>query len=1077
MNIKIGKAALGLVIAAAGVCCFAADCFGGWRYEDGSITDGDWVIGTAAVAGGLKVTGVTTAGTQGTEIDLQDVADLPGAIVQIGDSAFQSKTTITSVKLPTTLTSIGNHSFRECSALAHVEPFLPDSLTSLGAAAFRGSPVEDDLTIANPGFTTIANHSNYVGVFPGIKSKVIDLSRSGITQVGSYAFSGCAQVETVLLPETLQSIGECGFNACTSLKHVEPFLPSTVKFLDVLAFYQCPVEDDLVLSSPNLKTIPDAHSYRAVFGGFRSKSVDMSASGITKIGSYAFQNNPNLESVKLPETLQTVAEAAFISCSALRHIEPFLPGSFTTFGMAAFYGCPIEGELVISNANFTTTPTYDWSGMFGSSRITSVDFSQSGLTSLAQSFFTGCKTLSTVNLPATLVNIGQHAFVANTNLTEVIFNGYPTGISDNAFHDATPGNLHGRIRYPKSDAGWQTRIDGDATFVAWDDAGEANQDLYAELFPDGPKPRGYMAFENRQFWLVPLAGEVGQVDLAVVSDPEAVGAPDPAYSEVPREHLEGQLPILCTNSLFGATETIGYSNVCCHLEKMGETWWEPVASMPDALSYEFNPEEGGVYRIRWQWQPVGYTLKLPEPSEYGHVAEVGATVGGLDGFGTYYVSNTVVTLNAVNGTGEFVRWFGDVPDGCETDNPLQITMERAKSVSAYFESGNWTYDDTAKTLSDGNWILNVTASSTNLTVIGIRQADPNFTVLDLAKPVSGGCRITALGNAVFYGYAKLQTVKLPTTLTSIGSQAFEGCSALAHVEPFLPDSLTSIGGRAFIYCPIEDDLVIANPNFKTISDAISWGGVFAGIQSKVVDLSKSGITQVGGYAFNGCTNLETVLLPETLQTIIECGFSYCSKLTHVEPFLPSSVRSLGILSFYACPIEDDLVLNCPNLTSISDDNQWRGVFAQIRSKSVDMRGSGITKIGAYAFADCAALETVWMPAALKTVPDYPFVSCKALKSVYWQPVTSLSLAKDVFCYVPALTFRHYIPRGDTFWTNYLATSCTVTTPLTEDEKAAYAEKFPGARMAKGKAKLPSTTGYQYYLTWNPDPDGMKLIFR
>ena len=130
-------------------------------------------------------------------------------------------------------------------------------------------------------------------------------------------------------------------------------------------------------------------------------------------------------------------------------------------------------------------------------------------------------------------------------------------------------------------------------------------------------------------------------------------------------------------------------------------------------------------------------------------------------------------------------------------------------------AGEWTYSgtDTSGTISHNEtpWVLNVTASGTELTITSVRTRATLFSALPLGDAVSGSYTITAIASAssysggVFYGSVSsdsgyfIRNLTLPPTLKTIGNYAFYYCRYLTG-KLIIPDSVTSIGNWAFAYC-------------------------------------------------------------------------------------------------------------------------------------------------------------------------------------------------------------------------------------------------------------------------------------
>ena len=130
-----------------------------------------------------------------------------------------------------------------------------------------------------------------------------------------------------------------------------------------------------------------------------------------------------------------------------------------------------------------------------------------------------------------------------------------------------------------------------------------------------------------------------------------------------------------------------------------------------------------------------------------------------------------------------------------------------------------------------------------------------------------GSSITSIGSSAFSGCSGLTAVEIPSSVTSIGDYAFYGCSSLTSVE--IPSSVTSIGEWAFYGC--------------------------SGLTAIQIP---SSVTSIGDYAFSDCSSLTTVEIPNSVTSIGSYAFSGCSGLTAVE--IPSSVTSIGDHAFYGC---------------------------------------------------------------------------------------------------------------------------------------------------------------------------------
>ena len=225
----------------------------------------------------------------------------------IGNQAFDGCSSLTSLTLPSSVTSIGSSAFSGCSGLTSLT--LPSSVTSIEWSAFSGCSGLTSLTL--PSSVTSIGGSAFSGC-SGLTSLTLP---SSVTSIGESAFSGCSGLTSLTLPSSVTSIGSSAFRGCSGLTSLT--LPSSVTEIGWYAFYGC--------SGLTSLTLP---------------------SSVSSIGSFAFSGCSGLTSLTLPSSVTSIGESAFRGCSSLASLT--LPSSVTSIGKSAFEGCSGLTSIYVS---------------------------------------------------------------------------------------------------------------------------------------------------------------------------------------------------------------------------------------------------------------------------------------------------------------------------------------------------------------------------------------------------------------------------------------------------------------------------------------------------------------------------------------------------------------------------------------------------------------------------------------------------------------------------------------------------------------------------------------------------------
>ena len=133
------------------------------------------------------------------------------------------------------------------------------------------------------------------------------------------------------------------------------------------------------------------------------------------------------------------------------------------------------------------------------------------------------------------------------------------------------------------------------------------------------------------------------------------------------------------------------------------------------------------------------------------------------------------------------------------------------------------------------------------------------------------------------------------------------------------------------------------------------------------------VTSIGDYAFEGCSSLTSITIPESVTSIGESAFGLCESLTSIT--IPNSVTSIEMWTFLACS----------SLTSVTIGNSVEDIgyqaFASCSSLTSITIPNSVTSIGVGAFLDCSSLTSITIPNSVTSIGDYAFEGCSSLTSI------------------------------------------------------------------------------------------------
>ena len=352
---------------------------------------------------------------------------IPTTVTSIGEYAFYGCTRLKSVSIPKSVTSIGRYTFYGCASLTSVT--IPNSITSIGEYMFVGCTGLTSVSIPTS-VTSIGEYAFYGCT--GLKSISIPNS---VTSIRGYAFDGCTGLTSVTIPTSVTSIGDYAFCRCTGLTSIT--IPSSVKTIEAGAFEKCNFNSVDVPNSVSYigyyafygtdiiyygghasgglwgakrrgKVTDDDFIYgdkakEYLLGYTGTDSVIVIPEQVKVIGDSAFYNNTKLISVVFNDSVKYIDRCAFSGCVGLTSVD--IHNSVVAIERNAFYGCTGLTSLNIPNS-VTTIRT---NAFYGCTGLTSLSIPNSVTTIEANAFY-GCTGITSVVLPDSITSVGQNAF-------------------------------------------------------------------------------------------------------------------------------------------------------------------------------------------------------------------------------------------------------------------------------------------------------------------------------------------------------------------------------------------------------------------------------------------------------------------------------------------------------------------------------------------------------------------------------------------------------------------------------------------------------------------------------------------
>ena len=263
----------------------------------------------------------------------------------------------------------------------------------------------------------------------------LDLTETNLTKINDNAFYYYKRLKSILLPEGIISIGHKAFNGCLI---TEITIPESVTNIAQDAFAEC---NNLLTATINCN-LPDYNSASASpFYNCKIQNL-IFGSNVTSVGKNAFEDNSTVKTISFTGKIPTFynyynsfsgVNKINFNGSLLQYIEN--PGNLTP-KLTSCYKLYIDNKEIIHLVipeDLTTLPANAFNRC---SSITDITWNES-ITSIGYNAFYDCQNITTINLPEGITNIGYSCFAKCSNLTEVTLPETLTSIGSQAFSECT----------------------------------------------------------------------------------------------------------------------------------------------------------------------------------------------------------------------------------------------------------------------------------------------------------------------------------------------------------------------------------------------------------------------------------------------------------------------------------------------------------------------------------------------------------------------------------------------------------------------------------------------------------------
>ena len=324
----------------------------------------------------------------------------PNGLVYVGKVAYKYKGDMprnTKITVKSDTVSISESAFKDCANLTAI--LIPSSVKHIDKYAFYNCQGLTKLNF-NDGIERIENDAF------GSCEKLTSVNFSEtLKSIGAFAFVECKKLSEITIPQSVTSVGEYAFSGCENLASVT--VSDDLPYVGGRAFEK----------TKWLNSQPDGVVYigKSAYGykGDMPKNTELSLkSGITNISGYAFYEEKNLTSVKIPETVNRIGNWAFLDCEGLKNLN--IPDGVKRIESWTFSNCSSLTNITVPDS----VTVLDGLAFSYCTNLKNIELSKN-LTEIGMGALSHCTSLETIDIPDSVIIMDNIAMAGCSELKSV----------------------------------------------------------------------------------------------------------------------------------------------------------------------------------------------------------------------------------------------------------------------------------------------------------------------------------------------------------------------------------------------------------------------------------------------------------------------------------------------------------------------------------------------------------------------------------------------------------------------------------------------------------------------------------